>query len=199
LARCKARDRAKADLHHGTCAPLAALRSDPQRIKKDRAPHEGPAALHIIRIFFVVPAGVLCKGRLGDSPVKTTTLPATPVVAEQAAMLSRSSTITCLVGMGFDRPIFTAPRIATPLWYEYHLLEEDPEFRERRGDWPCLLLLRSRCMTLIWFCTISGHWMARTAKGSGIIQLAGYLWETDQYTAARRIFDILDWEERHAA
>lgn len=120
-------------------------------------------------------------------------------VAEEAAMLSRANIIQCLVALGYQRAIFQAPRIGTPLWYEYHAMEEALDYRMSRAEWPCLLLRRSKRIRPVWFCTVSGDWMAAAAKGRGIISLAEYTWESSRHEAARRILGIVEPDARNVS
>jgi len=117
-------------------------------------------------------------------------------VANEAARMSRDSLAMALSAMGYKRAIFQAPRIGTPLWYEYAILKETLDSRLDRGDWPCLLLQRNRKAPTIWFCTVSADWKTEGAKGRGMISLASYTWEVSEHEAARRILYAVEPDAR---
>lgn len=117
-------------------------------------------------------------------------------IANEYARMSRDSLAMALAAMGYKRAIFQAPRIGTPLWYEYAILRESLDTRLDRADWPVLLLIRSRKTPAVWFCTISGDWKTDGAKGRSIISLASYTWEMSENEAARRILDAVEPDAR---
>lgn len=113
-------------------------------------------------------------------------------VANEAARMSRDSLAMALAAIGFKRAIFQAPRIGTPLWYEYAILKESLDTRLDRGEWPCLLLKGNRKAPTTWFCTVSADWKNEGAKGRGMISLASYTWEVAEHEAARRILNAVE-------
>ena len=117
-------------------------------------------------------------------------------IANEYARMSRDSLAMALAAMGYKRAIFQAPRIGTPLWYEYATLRESLDTRADRADWPVLLLIRSRKTPAVWVCTISGDWKTDGAKGRGIISLASFTWETSEHEAARRILEAVEPDVR---
>lgn len=117
-------------------------------------------------------------------------------VANEHARMSRDTLAMALAAMGYRRAIFQAPRIGTPLWYEYAILKEALDTRQDRADWPCLLLQRNRKAPTVWFCTISCDWKTDGAKGRSIISLASYTWEISDHEAARRILDAVEPDAR---
>jgi hypothetical protein len=118
--------------------------------------------------------------------------PSAAEIANEYARMSRDSLAMALSAMGYKRAIFQAPRIGTPLWYEYATLRESLDTREDRADWPVLLLCRHRKAPSVWFCTVSCDWKTDGAKGRGIISLASFTWETSEHEAARRILDAVE-------
>ena len=117
-------------------------------------------------------------------------------VANEYARMSRDSLAMALASMGYKRAIFQAPRIGTPLWYEYAILKEALDTRLDRADWPCLLLQRHRKAPAVWFCTVSCDWKTDGAKGRSIISLASYTWEMSENEAARRVFEAIEPDVR---
>ncbi len=113
-------------------------------------------------------------------------------IANEYARMSRDSLAMALAAMGYKRAILQAPRIGTPLWFEYAIISESLDTRLDRADWPVLLLIRSRKTPAVWFCTISGDWKTDGAKGRSIISLASYTWEMSENEAARRILDAVE-------
>ena len=118
--------------------------------------------------------------------------PSAAEIANEYARMSRDSLAMALAAMGYKRAIFQAPRIGTPLWYEYAILRESLDTRIDRADWPVLLLYRHRKSPAVWFCTVSGDWKTDGAKGRSIISLASYTWEMSENEAARRILDAVE-------
>lgn len=117
-------------------------------------------------------------------------------IANEYARMSRDSLAMALAAMGYKRAIFQAPRIGTPLWYEYAILRESLDTRADRADWPVLLLCRNRKVPTVWFCTVSGDWKTDGAKGRSIISLASFTWETSEHEAARRILEAVEPDAR---
>jgi hypothetical protein len=117
-------------------------------------------------------------------------------IANEYARMSRDSLAMALAAMGYKRAIFQAPRIGTPLWYEYAIISESLDTRLDRADWPCLLLQRHRKAPAVWFCTVSCDWKTDGAKGRSIISLASYTWEMSENEAARRIFEAVEPDVR---
>lgn len=117
-------------------------------------------------------------------------------VANEYARTSRDTMAMALAAMGYKRAIFQAPRIGTPLWYEYAILRESLDTRLDRADWPCILLQRHRKANTVWFCTVSCDWKTDGAKGRSIISLASYTWETSDHEAARRILEAVEPDVR---
>jgi hypothetical protein len=122
--------------------------------------------------------------------------PSAAEIANEYARISRDSLAMALAAMGYKRAIFQAPRIGTPLWYEYAILRESLDTRADRADWPVLLLCRNRKVPAIWFCTVSCDWKTDGAKGRGIISLASFTWETSEHEAARRILEAVEPDAR---
>ncbi len=122
--------------------------------------------------------------------------PSAAEIANEYARMSRDSLAMALAAMGYKRAIFQAPRIGTPLWYEYATLCESLDTRLDRAEWPVLLLCRSRKTPAVWFCTISGDWKTDGAKGRSIISLASFTWETSENEAARRVLDAVEPDAR---
>ena len=117
-------------------------------------------------------------------------------VANEYARMSRDTLAMALAAMGYKRALFQAPRIGTPLWYEYATLRESLDTRADRADWPVLLLQRHRKAPSVWFCTVSCDWKTDGAKGRSIISLASYTWEMSENEAARRILDAVEPDAR---
>lgn len=117
-------------------------------------------------------------------------------IANEHARMSRDSLAMALAAMGYKRAIFQAPRIGTPLWYEYAILSESLDTRLDRADWPVLLLCRHRNAPSVWFCTVSCDWKTDGAKGRGMISLASFTWEISEHEAARRILDAVEPDAR---
>jgi hypothetical protein len=117
-------------------------------------------------------------------------------IANEYARMSRDSLAMALAAMGYKRAIFQAPRIGTPLWYEYATLRESLDTRADRAEWPVLLLIRSRKAPAVWFCTVSCDWKTDGAKGRGIISLSSFTWETSEHEAARRILEAVEPDAR---
>jgi hypothetical protein len=113
-------------------------------------------------------------------------------IANEYARMSRDSLAMALAAMGYKRAIFQAPRIGTPLWFEYVIISESLDTRIDRAEWPVLLLCRHRKAHAVWFCTVSGDWKTDGAKGRSIISLASFTWETSEHEAARRILDAVE-------
>jgi hypothetical protein len=122
--------------------------------------------------------------------------PSAAEIANEYARMSRDSLAMALAAMGYKRAIFQAPRIGTPLWFEYAIISESLDTRIDRADWPVLLLCRHRKAPAVWFCTISGDWKTDGAKGRSIISLASYTWERSENEAARRILDAVEPDVR---
>jgi hypothetical protein len=122
--------------------------------------------------------------------------PSAAEIANEYARMSRDSLAMALAAMGYKRAIFQAPRIGTPLWYEYAILRESLDTRADRADWPVLLLCRNRKVPTVWFCTVSCDWKTDGAKGRGIISLASFTWETSEHEAARRILEAVEPDVR---
>jgi hypothetical protein len=122
--------------------------------------------------------------------------PSAAEIANEYARMSRDSLAMALAAMGYKRAIFQAPRIGTPLWFEYVIINESLDTRLDRADWPVLLLCRNRKAPAVWFCTISGDWKTDGAKGRSIISLASFTWETSEHEAARRILEAVEPDVR---
>jgi hypothetical protein len=122
--------------------------------------------------------------------------PSAAEIANEYARMSRDSLAMALAAMGYKRAIFQAPRIGTPLWYEYAILSESLDTRLDRADWPVLLLIRSRKTPAVSFCTVSCDWKTDGAKGRSIISLASYTWEMSENEAARRILEAVEPDVR---
>ena len=122
--------------------------------------------------------------------------PTSAEIANEYARMSRDSLAMALAAMGYKRAIFQAPRIGTPLWYEYAIISESLDTRLERADWPVLLLIRSRKTPSVWFCTVSCDWKTDGAKGRSIISLASFTWEISENEAARRILDAVEPDAR---
>jgi hypothetical protein len=138
-------------------------------------------------------AGQGMKRRSIYDPLPT---PSAAEIANEYARMSRDSLAMALAAMGYKRAIFQAPRIGTPLWYEYAILSESLDTRLDRADWPVLLLIRSRKTPAVWFCTVSCDWKTDGAKGRSIISLASYTWEMSENEAARRILEAVEPDVR---
>jgi hypothetical protein len=122
--------------------------------------------------------------------------PSLAEIANEHARTSRDTMAMALAVMGYKRAIFQAPRIGTPLWYDYAILKEALDTRLDRADWLCLLLQRHRRNSTVWFCTVSCDWKTDGAKGRSIISLASYTWETSENEAARRILEAIEPDAR---